>query len=98
MKVITLCGSTRFKEHFQKVEENLTLKGIIVISLGFFANEDYKITYEQELLFDEMQKRKIEMADEVMVIDVDGYIGPSTRKEIEFAKSRGKKIKYYTES
>lgn len=97
MKVITLCGSTKFKEHFQKVEETLTLKGMIVISLGFFANEECGISHEQELLFEEMHKRKIDMADEILVVNVNGYIGASTSKEIEYAKKHGKKIRYYTD-
>ncbi len=97
MKVITLCGSTKFKKQFREAEASLTLQGHIVISLGFFEqSEGIKITQEQEKFFEDMHYRKIDMSDEIFVIDVDGYIGNSTNKEIEYAKKTGKIIRYYS--
>lgn len=97
-KVVTLCGSTRFKEDFIEKQEELTLQGYIVLSVGLFGHADAKyaseITPEVKLMLDDMHKRKIDMADEIYVINVGGYIGSSTRSEIEYAKKTGKKVGY----
>lgn len=94
--VITLCGSTRFKEQFLEAQKRLTLAGNIVISVGLFGHSgDNEVWVEgtKEML-DDMHKRKIDMADEIYVINVDGYVGASTRSEIEYAKSQGKVVNY----
>ncbi len=101
--VITLCGSTKFKEEFLKAQKYLTLKGNIVISVGLFGhsgdNEVWEnmdagtLTKTKEML-DDMHKRKIDMSDEIFVINVNNYIGESTRNEIEYAKKNNKKISY----
>lgn len=98
-KVITLCGSTRFKEEFLRVQKELTLQGYIVISVGLFGHSgDAEVWTEgtKEML-DDMHKRKIDMADEIFVINVGGYIGNSTRSEIEYALKSGKKVCYLEE-
>ncbi len=102
-KVITLCGSTRFKDEFLKVQKDLTLQVNIVISVGLFGHsgdsevwenmDEGTLTKTKEML-DDMHKRKIDMADEIFVINVDGYIGEGTKSEIEYAKSLGKKVNY----
>ncbi len=102
-KVMTLCGSTRFKEEFMKVQKELTLKGYIVISVGLFGHsgdsevwenmDEGTLTKTKEML-DDMHKRKIDMADEIYVINVNGYIGESTRSEINYALAHGKKVNY----
>jgi hypothetical protein len=95
-KVITLCGSTRFKDEFMEAQKRLTLEGNIVISVGLFGHSgDQEVWTEgtKEML-DDMHKRKIDMADEIFVINVGGYIGDSTKSEIEYAKSNNKKINY----
>ena len=102
-KVITLCGSTKFKDAFLKVQKDLTLKGNIVISVGLFGhsgdsevwdNMDEGTFTKTKKMLDDMHKRKIDMADEIFVINVGGYIGESTKSEIEYAKKTGKKINY----
>ena len=93
-KVITLCGSTRFKEQFLQAQKELTLKGNIIISVGLFGHSGDPITDEQKIMLDDMHKRKIDMADEIFVINVGGYIGSSTRSEIDYAKDHGKKVNY----
>jgi len=102
-KVITLCGSTRFKEEFLNVQKDLTLKGNIVISVGLFGhsgdfevweNMDEGTLTETKEMLDDMHKRKIDMADEIFVINVNGYIGESTKSEIEYAIKMGKKVNY----
>jgi hypothetical protein len=99
MKVITLCGSTKFKKQFREAEAALSLKGHIVISLGFFEqSEGFELTKELKELFEIMHYRKIDMCDEIFVIDVHEYLGESTRKEIEYAKNKGKVVRYYSQS
>lgn len=93
-KIITLCGSTKFKDEFMRVQKELTLKGYIVISVGCFGHSGDIFTDEQKIMLDDMHKRKIDMADEIYVIDVDGYIGESTNSEIKYAKEHGKKVNY----
>ena len=102
-KVITLCGSTRFKDEFMETQKRLTLQGNIVISVGLFGHsgdnevwenmDEGTLTKTKEML-DDMHKRKIDMADEIFVINVNGYIGESTKSEIEYAKKHGKKVNY----
>ena len=95
-KVITLCGSTRFKEQFLEAQKRLTLDGNIVISVGLFGHsgdEEVWTAGTKEML-DEMHKRKIDMADAIYVINVGGYIGSSTRSEIEYAQKNGKEVMY----
>ena len=101
--VITLCGSTRFKDAFMEAQKRLTLEGNIVISVGLFGHagdaevwenmDEGTLTKTKEML-DDMHKRKIDMADEIFVINVGGYIGSSTRSEIEYTKATGKEIRY----
>lgn len=88
-KVITLCGSTRFKDAFLEAQKQLTLKGNIVISVGLFGHSgDNEVWTEgtKEML-DDMHLRKIDMADEIYVINVDGYIGSSTDSKKTVSKS-----------
>ena len=98
-KVITLCGSTRFKEQFLEAQKHLTLEGNIVISVGLFGHsgDDEVWSEGTKEMLDDMHKRKIDMADEVFVINVGGYIGSSTRSEIEYARRAGKTVRYLEE-
>lgn len=102
-KVITLCGSTRFKEAFMEAQKRLTLAGNIVISVGIFGHsENDDILKEMDddtlektkIMLDDMHRCRIDMADEIYVINVNGYIGDSTKSEIAYAKATGKKINY----
>lgn len=95
-KVITLCGSTRFKDAFLETQKRLTLEGNIVISVGLFGHSgDNEVWTEgtKEML-DNMHKRKIDMSDGIYVINVGGYIGESTRSEIDYAIRNGKTVEY----
>lgn len=96
-KVVTLCGSTKFKKEFEETQKKLTLDGNIVISVGLFGHsgDDEAWLNNKKMLYD-MHKDKIDMADEIFVIDVDGYIGESTKNEIEYALSKEKPVKYYS--
>ena len=105
-KVITLCGSTRFKDEFMEAQKRLTLEGNIVISVGLFGHsgddevwesmDEGTLTKTKEML-DDMHKRKIDMADEIFVINVGGYIGESTRSEIKYAMEKGMPVRYLEE-
>lgn len=97
-KVVTLCGSTKFKDKFLEVQKKLTLDGWIVISVGIFTHSCFFITDDQKKMLDDMHKRKIDMADCILVINVNGYIGESTRSEIEYAEKTGKAVFYLEET
>ena len=95
-KVVTLCGSTKFKEDFMRVQKELTLQGYIVISIGLFSHsgDNEVLTEGTKEMLEDMHKRKIDMSDEIYVINKDGYIGSSTLSEIAYAESKGIPINY----
>ena len=95
-KVITLYGSTRFKDEFIETQKRLSLQGNIVISVGLFGHSGDKEVWQDGVkeMLDDMHKRKIDMADSIYVINVGGYIGSSTRSEIEYAIAHGKTVEY----
>jgi hypothetical protein len=95
-KIITLCGSTKFKDEFVAEQKRLTLEGNIVISVGLFGHSGDSEVWSEEtkMMLDDMHKRKIDLADEIFVINVGGYVGSSTRSEIEYAKITNKPVKF----
>ena len=95
-KIITLCGSTKFKDEFIAQQKRLTLEGNIVISVGLFGHPgDNEVwTNDTKAMLDDMHKRKIDLADEIFVINVNGYIGSSTKGEIEYALETNKIVNY----
>lgn len=93
--IITLCGSIKFKDEFIKVYEKYTLGGNIVLTPNFFNNmKKENIDKKTKQMLDGMHKQKIDMSDEIYVINVGGYIGESTKLEIKYAEAKGKKISY----
>ena len=99
-KIITLCGSTRFYDEFQKANYDLTMAGYIVLSVGFYPHhpeihgEGVGATDKQKIALDELHKRKIDLSDEIFVLNIGGYIGDSTRSEIEYARKLKLPITY----
>jgi hypothetical protein len=99
-RVITLCGSTRFEAEFAEVNQRLTLDGCLVISLGMFSLPDLPgddWTADRSDLKERLgalHLQKIRMADEVYIVDPGGYVGESTRREIAYATSLGKPVRY----
>lgn len=96
-KIITLCGSTRFKDEFMEAQKQLTLAGNIVLSVGCFGHSGDQFTDEQKKMLDDMHKRKIDLSDEIFVINKGGYIGKSTISEIAYAVCHGKIVRYLEE-
>lgn len=98
-KVVCLCGSARFIPAWQQATRQEGLAGHIVLSLGVMiqtGDEAVPEGPEKELL-DELHLRKIDLADEVLVLDVDGYKGKSTMDEIRYARQLGKPIRFWSE-
>lgn len=98
MKIITVCGSYKFKKEMVEITEKMALQGncmITPIELTKSNKEDY--TENEILIIDKMHKEKIKLADTILVVNVNGYIGNSTNSEIEYAKSLNKEILYYTD-
>ena len=101
-KIVCLCGSTRFGKAFQDANLNETLVGNIVLSIGCNMKSDTEIfghlseakLTEIKVKLDELHKRKIDLADEVLILNVGGYIGQSTRSELEYAKAHNKIIRF----
>ena len=95
-KVITLCGSTRFSDEFTAAQKRLTLEGNIVLSVGLFGHSGDNEVWSENTkeMLDDMHLRKIDMADEIFVINPGGYIGESTGREIQYARKNNKTVRY----
>jgi hypothetical protein len=95
-QIITLCGSTKFKDEFVAEQKRLTLEGNIVISVGLFGHSGDNEVWSESTkeMLDDMHKRKIDLADEIFVINVGGYVGSSTKSEIEYAIKTDKPVRY----
>jgi nucleoside 2-deoxyribosyltransferase len=94
---VTLCGSTKFREAFDFWNTHLTLAGNAVYSVAVDAHgeaRDALPTEEEKTLLDEVHLMKIKNSDAIFVLDVDGYIGSSTAREIVFARAKGKDVYY----
>jgi NTP pyrophosphatase (non-canonical NTP hydrolase) len=100
--IVCLCGSTRFSAAFRQANLQETLAGKIVLSIGcdmrsdieIFANMAPEELDQVKTGLDELHKRKIDLADEVLILNVGGYIGHSTRSELEYAIAHGKTVRY----
>jgi len=101
--IVTLCGSTRFKDEFMQAQKELTLKGMIVISVGLFGHSgdeevwdgmDEGAISDTKFMLDDMHKSKIDMADRIFVVNPGGYIGESTWSEICYARMTKKDIQF----
>ena len=98
MKIITVCGSYKFKKEMTEITEKMALKGNCMITPIELTNPDKEAYTEDEaLMLDKMHKEKIKLSDAILVVNVNGYIGNSTNSEIEYAKSLNKEILYYTD-
>lgn len=94
MSIICICGSTKFKEEINEANKALTLEGHIVLAPSVFGHSGDAITEEQKEELDKLHLQKIRMADKVLVVNPNGYIGSSTKKEIEYANKLGKFVSF----
>lgn len=93
--IVCLCGSTKFKRAFHAAEARFAGAGVIVLSVGLFGHADcIPLTVGQKAALDELHRRKIDLCDEVYVLNVGGYIGESTAGEIAYAESIGRRVSY----
>lgn len=95
MKIITLCGSLKFKKEMMEIAEKMALDGNCVLTPVYPLLENYKRTDRQLELLKEAHFKKIELSDSILVVNINNYIGNSTNLEIEYAKKLGKEIIYY---
>lgn len=93
-KIITICGSLKHTSTLMKVTEELTLQGYNVISVIYETRERESYTEKEIELFVELHYQKIDLADEIFVVNVGGIVGKHTKMDIEYAKMKGKKIVY----
>lgn len=101
--IVCLCGSTRFYDLFQRANFNETMAGKMVFSVGFYPHsseqahgESIGITPEEKERLDLLHLEKVKAADEILVLDQDGYIGESTARELAYAQQLGKKVRYWS--
>ena len=97
MKIITLCGSLKFKKEMMIIAEKMALEGNCIITPVYPTLDNYERTEEQLEKLKKAHFKKIELSDSILVVNVNGYIGYSTKLEIEYAKKLGKEIIYYTD-
>jgi len=99
MEIITVCGSLRFYKEMMEIAEKMELKGNCMLVPIYNPNKPSKddFTEEEALMLDKMHKEKIKLSDQILVVNVNNYIGDSTKKEIEYARSLKKEIMYYTD-
>ena len=98
MKIITVCGSYKFKKEMTEITEKMAFNGNCMITpIDLSKQEKEAYTKEQLEILGKMHKEKIRISDAILVVNVDNYIGESTRSEIDFANSLNKEIIYYTD-
>ena len=98
IKIITVCGSLRFIKEIMEIAEKMELQGNCMLTPIYPTKSDKDAYTENEvIILDKMHKEKIKLSDAILVVNVDNYIGNSTKSEIEFAKSLNKEIIYYTD-
>ncbi len=96
MKIITLCGSLKFQKEMMTIAEKMALEGNCVLTPIYPVLENYQRTDEQLNNLKNEHLKRIELADAILVVNVNDYIGDSTNSEIEYAKKLGKEIIYYS--
>ena len=98
MKIITVCGSLRFIKEMMEITEKMELQGNCMLTPIYPTKPDKDAyTKDEVVILDKMHKEKIKLSDAILVVNVDNYVGSSTKSEIEFAKSLNKEIIYYTD-
>ena len=91
-KIVTICGSMKFKDKMMEVAKELEIKNNYVVIQCIYSND--KFSDEEQKNLADLHYNKIKISDAIYVINVNGYIGDSTKSEIEYAKKHGKKVNY----
>lgn len=91
-KIVTICGSMRFKDKMMEISKELEIKNKYVVIQCIYSND--KFTEKEQQILSDLQYNKIKISDAIYVVNVNGYIGNSTGKEIEYAKRLGKEVMY----
>ena len=97
MKIVTLCGSLKFQKEMMTVAEKMALEGYCVLTPAYPVSENIERTKEQLIKLKEAHFKRIELSDAILVVNINNYIGDSTKLEIDYAKKIGKEIIYYTD-
>ena len=93
-EIVTLCGSTRFRDEFTRVNRELTRAGVIVLAPGVFGHDGDQLTEDDKVRLDALHFDKIRIAHKVVIVNKGGYVGDSTRREIAYAEKLGKPVEY----
>lgn len=98
-RIVCLCGSTRFGSTFAAATLRETLAGAIVLSVGSTTQSDDQLGLSPatKACLDELHLAKIRLADEVLILNVGGYVGRSTGKELAYARRLGKRVRFWEE-
>ena len=97
MKIVTLCGSLKFQKELMTVAEKMALEGYCILTPVYPVLENIERTKEQLIKLKEAHFKRIELSDAILVVNINNYIGNSTKLEIDYAQKLGKEIKYYTD-
>ena len=97
MKIITLCGSLKFQKEMMTIAEKMALEGYCILTPVYPVSKNIERTKEQLIKLKEAHFKRIELSDTILVVNINNYIGKSTNLEIEYAKTLGKEILYYTD-
>lgn len=98
MKIITICGSLKFQKEMMEIAEKMSKQGNCVLTPVYPVSTDKSSYTEEEIkTVGQMHFERIKLSDAILVVNVDNYIGNSTKREIEFAESLGKEVIYYTD-
>ena len=95
MKIVTLCGSLKFQKEMMKVAEKMALEGYCILTPVYPVSENMNATEKQLTKMKEEHYKRIELSDAILIVNVDNYIGDSTKLEIDYARKLGKEIIYY---
>ena len=96
MKIVTLCGSLKFKNEMMTVAEKMALEGYCILTPVYPVSDKMKRTKEQLIKLKEAHFKRIKLSDAILVVNINNYIGESTNLEMDYTK-KGKEIIYYTD-
>lgn len=96
MKIITVCGSMKYQNEMMEITEKMAKQGNCMLT-PVYSTGKYGCSNVQKKFLEKAHFERIKLSDSVLIVNVNNYIGESTTKELEYAKSLGKEIIYYTD-